>query len=388
MRGTAAAEPYTYPLAVRGPKPRFPERDRRGHAAALERQIAAAESALASVAADRAVLGLPVESGLQITFESADGFELILESLERERDGITLDNVVERDKRTWATVTVQPGRLAKLVALIHAYAHRDTATGKPKNAKLVSSIESIHRAVLDSLWTDEQDARPNDDAMRWFELWIRASPRQREADVAAFRAHAAALDIHLSDGALYFPDRAVLLAFCTLSAVALSVRLLDVIAEVRLAKELARFFARDLPSHAQPEWVDAYLARLTPPARAEVAVCILDTGVNREHPLLRASLEARDVLTCHPDWHATDHHGHGTEMAGLALHGDLAEALTRVESTAIDHALESVKLVAPAHLQPQAPTLPIEERKALWGSLTREATARIELERPERPRVF
>ncbi|WP_268768089.1 S8 family serine peptidase [Leptospira santarosai] len=66
------------------------------------------------------------------------------------------------------------------------------------------------------------------------------------------------------------------------------------------------------------------------PDHRDVAVCILDTGVNVAHPLLTQSIEEDDLDSFHPEWGKEDHHGHGTRMAGLALLGDLYPAQFRL----------------------------------------------------------
>ena len=54
---------------------------------------------------------------------------------------------------------------------------------------------------------------------------------------------------------------------------------------------------------------------------------MLDTGVNRGHPLLTASLDPADTHACETSLGSNDHDGHGTGMAGLVLYGDLLVVL-------------------------------------------------------------
>jgi hypothetical protein len=63
--------------------------------------------------------------------------------------------------------------------------------------------------------------------------------------------------------------------------------MLNCVAELRRAKETAEFFGSMTPLEQQ-QWVDETLARLTvPPDDDSVPrVCLLDSGVNRGHPLL------------------------------------------------------------------------------------------------------
>ena len=75
-----------------------------------------------------------------------------------------------------------------------------------------------------------------------------------------------------------------------------------------------------------------------------------------------------------------DAHGHGTEMAGVALAGDLAGPLAGNHPVEIDHHLESVKLV------PRDGATGTDPRH--HGYLTVEAVARPEVTAPSRLRVF
>jgi Subtilase family len=70
--------------------------------------------------------------------------------------------------------------------------------------------------------------------------------------------------------------------------------------------------------------------------------------------------------------------GHGTEMAGLALYGDLALILRSAAPLQLTHRLESVKILPPTGANdPQ-----------LYGAITAEATSRIETQAPQRRRAF
>nr|WP_225937429.1 S8 family peptidase [Myxococcus sp. RHSTA-1-4] len=128
----------------------------------------------------------------------------------------------------------------------------------------------------------------------------------------------------------------------------------------------------------QGDWVEELSARTTPPAAAAPAVCVLDTGVTRGHPLLAASLAASDCHTCEPAWGAHDHDGHGTEMAGLALYGDLTPVLAGSGPVQLRHGLESVKILPPNGQNPPE----------LYGAITAEATSRVEIQAPDRQRCF
>lgn len=156
-----------------------------------------------------------------------------------------------------------------------------------------------------------------------------------------------------------------------------SINLLNCVAELRKAKDTAEFFSEMRPAE-QEEWVQAALENLVPPPIQAPAVCVLDTGINRQHPLITSALAEEDLHSCHPDWNVADHHGHGTEMAGLALYGDLTEILGTTAPITLRHRLESVKILPPTGQNPAH----------LYGAITKEGVARAEIQAPERQRVI
>jgi hypothetical protein len=139
-----------------------------------------------------------------------------------------------------------------------------------------------------------------------------------------------------------------------------------------------------LDGAGQREWSDEALARLTPPADANVAVCILDSGVTQAHPLLSPALDVADLHTINPAWgtadSATQWRGHGTAMAGTALYGDLVPALSGGGAIVLTHRLESVKILPPNGVADNEPDL--------YGAITAEAIARAEIQAPNRRRAI
>lgn len=131
----------------------------------------------------------------------------------------------------------------------------------------------------------------------------------------------------------------------------------------------------------QDGWIDAFVALIDDERGAEApAVCLLDTGVNRAHPLLSTFLAAGDLHAVREEWGVDDQSGHGTELAGLALYGDLTHVFQSTARTTLRVGLESVKLLPPAGFPPNAP--------ANLGLVTLQAVALPEITAPQRPRVF
>ncbi len=321
--------------------------------------------------------------GLQVEFESFPDLELAFESLARENQGIELLNVRHEEKTTRATVFVPDGKLDHFEKRIVAYLERRTdKLGRARDhRRLLDAIQQIRAASLGALWTDDDDAFPtNEGEPVWWEVWLPVRGN-RQATTDAFRERAGLQGIRVAKGDLRFPERTVLLARASVEQLRASMVTLNNIAELRCPKETAEFFDSLHPSE-QLEWLEDLLARTRYPDSDEDVphVCLLDTGVNRGHPLLSPALADDDLHTVEPGWGTDDADGHGTEMAGLALAGNLTEVLAGSGPVDFGHRLESVKL-----LPHDGATGTDPEHH---GYLTIEATARPEITAPSRRRVF
>ena len=205
--------------------------------------------------------------------------------------------------------------------------------------------------------------------------------RDRRETNAVFRDRADHQGIKVAKGELYFPERTVLLAEASIDHMQRSMITLNTIAELRRAKETAEFFDSMRPDE-QADWLDEMLQRVGFTDETELTpfVCLLDTGVNRGHPLVNPAIHKRDLHTVEPAWGTGDTNGHGTKMAGVALAGNLTELLAGVAPVRIQHRLESVKLLPWDGATGGNPTH--------HGYLTIEAIARPEISAPSRLRVF
>lgn len=361
----------------------IPGRNRPRHGRALLAQLEALSGEAARARDLQEAAGFEDGFGLQVEFESFPDVELAFESLARERSGIELLNVRHDDVLTYATVFVPDGKLPLFERLIRAYLEerRDKAGNLRDNQRLVDAIREIRAATVSALWTDDRDVFPvAKDETFWWEVWLPVR-KDRSAIKDAFRSRALAQDIRVATGELEFPERTVVLAYASLEQMQRSMVTLNNIAELRRAKETAAFFDALRPEE-QAAWLDELLARTQFPHPGENVphVCLLDTGVNRGHPLLAPALDVVDLHTVEPGWGTDDGHGHGTQMAGLALGGNLTDLLDGDGPVEIEHRLESVKLLPHDGANSDDPHH--------HGYLTAEAVARPEITAPSRQRVF
>ena len=386
LENTITSEPFR--PRGRGNPPGIPPRNRQQHGGRLLQQLESLKPDVEQARSAQESAGLEKGFGLQVEFESFPDIELAFESLAKERSGIELLNVRHEKELTLATVFVPDGKLHVLENLVTAYLdeskdiiNEKKGTRKPKNHKLLDAIRNIRVASIRALWTDDPEVLPqSDDEILWWEVWLPVRG-DHIAEVLRFKQLAEGLDFRVAPGQIEFPERTVLLVYGSFGQMQRSVLTLNSIAELRRAKETADFFD-SLPPEDQPEWVNNLLERMAVPNENDVVpyVCVLDTGVNNSHPLLASSLADSDLHTVEPGWGTNDNEGHGTEVAGLVLLGNLTEVLDSSDPVSIFHRLESVKLLDRNHTNSGDPEY--------HGYLTVQAVSHPEITAPDRQRVF
>ena len=386
VRTEPSAKAYTpHPRKIEQPAYAGPP-DQQRHAAALRDALMEAQR---QAEANRAAVDISVhgaQPGLYVEFESPPGVDLKLESLEDRRRGIEMVAVrrgpadPEGLAVQFATVFVPDGALRHFFDRFERYARETTQKGEPRHKDMVDRIAALRKATLRALWTDATEAYPDDAEAIWWEVWLRRHDGDELQRLLEFAAQAG-LDV--GERRLGFDDRIVVLAKGTSTQLSASLDVLNDLAEVRKAKESGAFFVNASPKE-QAEWLDDLKERVTPAAGDAPAVCILDTGVTREHPLLEDLVAPNDAMAVDPAWGGHDdgggagNMGHGTEMAGLAAYGDLAPYLASRTPVQMRHRLESVKILPPRGANPPE----------LYGAITAQAVTRPEINAPQRPRIF
>lgn len=375
---TRSTEGYTAKKAV-VVKAAVPLQPRVQHAQDLRAQFAQVEAAQLERVAEQMAAEVQTAIGIQIEFESQQGVELAAERLARDRQGIELMNVRKQGDQVLATVFVPQGKLTHFEGLIESYAeHRTGAGGRSLDKQsLIDAIRSVRVATFDSLWTDSADALPANDAEAiWWEAWLPAGDNRPQV-TADFRKVGELAGLLIRERALHFPERSVVQMYGSKAQLLQSSLVLNMVAELRRAKTTAEFFAA-LPLEEEAEWTGNLQDRLMPQHAGNSYVTLLDTGVNHGHPLLAPMVADGDRHTVEPGWGPDDANGHGTELAGLALFGDLTPALSDNGALSMPYRLESVKIL-------QGPG---DNDGQSYGAITAEAVARVEITAQDRRRVF
>lgn len=373
ITGTSVAEQYTSPQQGGGAA-LLPPVNPTNHGDALKKQLDRAWNDLRTRDANHNTIAVEARRGVYLEFASAPGFDLALHSLDVKKPGIELVATRKRKDVSYATVYVPNGQLGYFEKRVEEYLTETTKMGNPKNKPLIESIAKLRLAVLEGFWTDDLALFPLAGKTIWWEVWLRGESMET---LTRFREHAQNAGLRVGEKHLQFPDRLVVLAFATREQMTESIELLDVIAELRLAKEVPTAFTRMSPAD-RDEWAKDLGRRIVGPPPEAPSVCVVDTGVNAGHPLLEPATSQHDLHAYNPAWGVQDDHGHGTEMAGIALYGDLTEVLLSSAPVELTHRIESVKILQEGTANPPE----------LYGAITAEGIARAEIAAPRRNRAI
>ncbi len=240
--------------------------------------------------------------------------------------------------------------------------NKDGTIGRPCHADLMQSIGAIAEAGLQALWRSPHKNFPEDNATYPWEIWL-----DKEA-AENFISNAPGHGVLISIDLLEFPEDLVVIGTATRDALALAVRRLGGVRALAAPTVTADHFDT-LDIEEQVEWVSDFEARTTFDAGSDPNyITLLDRGVSRAHPLIAPALSVDDRHAAEPAWGLEDVVGHGTQLAGLALYGDLTTALQTMHPIQVRHRLESAKIIPDAGHNPHH----------LLGAVTRKGINAVE----------
>jgi hypothetical protein len=332
--------------------------DRAAHAQALLRSLDALPD-IAAEARPGVYLDVQGRAGEVMLTDSLNVSDLTLLSAQPGRP--------EENQPARVTVFATAKGVDKLRGKIDDFATKNRAgkggaEGRPYHASLVQSIGAIVEAGLRALWRSPDRAFPEGNGQVAWEIWLDKS----QADT--FIAGAADYGVAVGADRLEFPEDTVVIATATRDALALAVRRLASVRALAAAAITADFFDV-MEVEEQQEWLDALRRATTFPAVDDPTyITLLDRGVGRAHPLIAPALRIQDRHSADPAWPVEDLVGHGTQLAGLSLFGDLTVALQNMTPIRITHRLESAKIIPDAGHNPHH----------LLGAMTRAGVNAVE----------
>ena len=372
---------YVYPKTKRDPRER--REDYHAHAEKLIAQLADALGALPAAGTDERIAipgrkrGVLVELETMVPTPRAKATK-VPAGLEFAAQQIALLRSERGDDRTERAIMFVPDDARVfLTQKITAYGEPNLGNRDRPDADKFEVVETFREANARSLIVGTPDLQSPD--ARWWELWL----RRPDAIVNAVAAAAQSMNLDVHGDRLVFPDTVVLFVHAAPSAILqLANRLHGTIGEIRAAAPVVEPLL-DTGDHGlgQHPLVEDYLARLTGPPDGAPSICILDSGVAGAHPLIAPALAG--AWAVNDAWGPDDHvgyGGHGTGMAGLVIHGDMAGPLSDGRLVALSHHVESVKFLPPKNFPATEPPH--------YGVVTQSAVATVEVERAGVTRGF
>ncbi|WP_449062211.1 S8 family peptidase [Planomonospora algeriensis] len=346
--------------------------DRGAHAAKLKTDLRLAEAAArtAHAAASEGARG----DGFVLTVVCwSTEYNLALDSLDAHGAKLLSVLPADEDLPERALIWLPFSAVSKFIKLFDKFATENTRSGGPKHAALVANIAELRLSVLHELW-QEDEPFPDPTTPRWWEVWL----VQLTKELPVYEFWRVAERFRWRTGAvLTFPYRSVTLVHASAEELGALLTTNAVPSELRKPGFTEELFALDRRFHN--DLIDDLLSRTEPAELGAPAVCVLDCGVLAEHPLLKTSFDSGYTAvrgtTPAPVPGAT----HGTEMAGLALYGDLEPLLSGSHPVRLTHRIESVKILRGHHDDRTKPEL--------YGKVMADATARAEIGQT-RPRVY
>lgn len=342
-----ASTSFRSPDTGRSPQPE-PPADRGRHAKRLRGDLGRLRSEIGAYVEAQRLLGVPEANlGRPVTLVGRPGKQLALGKSNVDSRGRSLLGVRRRwteDKQesVEARLFVTEQGFEKLLENLEGYAtwRLGEPGRRPDNFWLFAGVEEFAASSVEDYWNDLDENLPRASADAEWEIWTRNSME------APFEAAVERAGLEIQGSVTRFVDTSVRNVIGTKREV---MRLIEDSAAVVELRGASSFVARDteLPLGTRRERALEAAGRIVAAGADAPLVTILDTGVNRANPLLRASLPPSRCHVALAGWDKYDADGHGTKMAGVALFGDLAGPLAHGGPIVPGIALESVTVSAP-----------------------------------------
>jgi len=397
--------PYQYPRAGYGSTFDVVERNRAIHGRSLKNQLDAIREEFRIQKEAEIPENIVRDDVVYVEFTSEWGYELKFESLDKDsarNNAYQLLNVREEKRdineqteyRYHATLLLKENGVSSFISKVDQYLteniftrNKQTGeridTGNPKNSPLLNNIQIIQLATLRAFWTSGPEIPfPETVESIWWEVWFRktADDDVRMANAFQNLQHVGCV---IGQSELELAEHRVRLIKGTVQQLAQSLLLLDNLSELRKPQEIADFILhKDVAYQDVREYLEDLQARTISEINDQsTMVCVIDSGVNNQHPLIAPFMPDTHRYTLKPAWGHHDSEpngGHGTGVTSLALYGDLVDVLASPDQVRIFHAVESCKIFNPQD----------RNDPELYGAITEEAANAPIVDRPMAQRIY
>ena len=356
---------------------KYPQRDKMAHSQRVAKMFLEAKEA------DRQTRDAAqvdnYREGYYLKILSEAGYGLAVDKIDS-KSAVNLLNVKEQgdeaQKRLEATFYLKQGKENWLDKKVDEYQHKNSSNNQPKNKPLIESIESIVCAQVEDLWIGDEDI-PQEDR-KWIEVWlfvenaIEANCDQRRD----MRQSIEMLGVEVKESVLSFPERLVYTIHANRDDMLRLMASSGNIVAFAPCATVAGFIV-DADANQQRDWANMIAQDLECQEESDSYLCILDSGVNCDHPMLANIIRQDDCLAAVDQWCCSDRHNHGTMMAGSSVYGDLVDYINGLNSRQCRYRLCSVKLYSPN-----------DNDDVEWAKYAQQAVAQIEIRKFDKRLTF
>lgn len=359
---------------------RLPNRERLMHARQVAQMFLEAKEA-DHQSRDAANIENP-RDGYYLKILNQEGCDLALKNIDSRQIG-HLINVREsgesQNKRIETTLYLKGNKQEWLSSKADEYAHQETSKHKPKNQNLIETIEYITNAQLEDLWMgDSNNAIPFEQKV-WLEVWF-FNENKLHCDnqiVNHQRAILERIGIEFKDNVLAFPEQIVMTIRANRDDMFKIMAVSGDVIGFAPCPILAGFIVNE-NDQQQSEWADMIEQDFSYPNETGSYLCIMDSGVNYEHPLLQRIIRQDDCLAAVDAWDIDDRGNHGTLLAGTTIFGDIADYIAGYNDKGCNYRLCSVKLRSPN----------MGEEDIEWAEYAQQAVAKIEIQKYDKRLIY
>ncbi|WP_329517884.1 S8 family peptidase [Klebsiella pneumoniae] len=369
--------PEDYRSKSTGRSPQVASRDRETHGSSLLNQY---NQIIAYYDRRPRLPPITDECGIYVKLVSFESCDLPIDKIDNSY--FKLCSLVRRSNREIAILYISETNKSKFINKINEYLNplRDSRDF-PRNHPLIDSIESIELADITSFWTDKTELIPVDhNAEQWFELWLKGD---NDYAISIAQSICERINGRLGNSSINFFDTTVLLIKASLARLSICPEIISNLKEIRAAREDISVIVNSLPTE-QHQWANDVTSRINRSIDANVSVCILDTGVNYNNPLLSNFSDASLTVSWDSSWPTFDdyslrpYNDHGSRQAGLCVYGDFLSSTLSNQTISVPYYIESGRILPPRSTNDPA----------LYGSITTGTSSRLELGNPQWRRIY
>lgn len=307
---------------------KIPSRDKRSHANNLKADINELKSH-------------HINGGIYtIKFSSQVDMDLLFEDLDKKSYNMELLSIKNTNGIISANVRIDSETtFNKIFKAIDNYVNPRPRNGKEvlNPTPYIASIEKIQDINIRDLFTDDDSLFPVDNHQHWWELWLTNSE-----SVASFIEIAQQECLKINERSYTFPDRTIILAKASVSELSSFVSKCNLIAEIRIAKRINSPIIEQCSEEQESLMGELYQKIHYPTNDDKTKIVVLDGNIITYHPLLE-----KGILGNHralPNFDPDCSEEHATEVGGLALLGDISQAVKQTEIT-LHHRIEGVQIL-------------------------------------------